>query len=76
MQVVGGELQKIELELQKCVEVRQRLDSQLNENDQVKKVRVFLILSMNSSVSEIVSLLYICLFVPTYISTGICSTQI
>jgi hypothetical protein len=38
MQVVGSELQKIELELQKCVEVRQRLDSQLNENDQVKKV--------------------------------------
>jgi hypothetical protein len=36
MQVVGSELQKIEL--QKCVEVRQRLDSQLNENDQVKKV--------------------------------------
>jgi prefoldin beta subunit len=39
MQQVGSELQKIELELQKCVEVRQRLDSQMNENDQVKKVR-------------------------------------
>lgn len=38
MQIVSMELQKIELELQKCVEVRQRLDSQLNENDQVKKV--------------------------------------
>ena len=39
MQAVGQELQNIEIELQKCVEVRQRLDSQLNENDQVKKVR-------------------------------------
>lgn len=38
MQEVGSELQRIEVELQKCVEVRQRLDSQLNENDQVKKV--------------------------------------
>lgn len=39
MQAVGSELQKIEIELQNCVEVRQRLDSQLNENEQVKKVR-------------------------------------
>lgn len=38
MQEVGSELQTIDIELQKCVEVRQRLDSQLNENDQVKKV--------------------------------------
>lgn len=39
MQNVAMELQKIERELQSAVEVRQRLDSQLTENEQVKKVR-------------------------------------
>lgn len=39
MQTVAVQLQKIEDELQSCVEVRQRLDSQLTENEQVKKVR-------------------------------------
>lgn len=38
MQKVALELQKVENELQTCVEVRQRLDSQLTENEQVKKV--------------------------------------
>lgn len=38
MQTVALQLQKIEDELQSCVEVRQRLDSQLTENEQVKKV--------------------------------------
>lgn len=38
MQTVAMELQGIEGELQAAVEVRQRLDSQLTENEQVKKV--------------------------------------
>jgi len=38
MQTVATQLQKIEDELQSCVEVRQRLDSQLTENEQVRKV--------------------------------------
>lgn len=38
MQTVALQLQKIEDELQSTVEVRQRLDSQLTENEQVKKV--------------------------------------
>jgi hypothetical protein len=52
MQEVGSELQRIEIELQKCVEVRQRLDSQLNENDQVKKVSILECLHLVTLVAD------------------------
>lgn len=36
LQAVAGELSKIEAELEKAVEIRQRLDSQRSENEQVQ----------------------------------------
>lgn len=57
MQKVAMELQKIETELQSSIEVRQRLDSQLTENEQVKKVgHVFLQRKVLMSRQEFASL--------------------
>jgi prefoldin beta subunit len=52
MQSVAVELQKIESELQNCVEARQRLDSQLTENEQVKKE--FAVLKQDDTVYKLV----------------------
>lgn len=52
MQIVAVELQKIESELQSCVEARQRLDSQLTENEQVKKE--FAVLKPDDTVYKLV----------------------
>lgn len=41
LQTVAAEYQKLQNDLQNAVEARQRLDTQLSENEMVKKVRTY-----------------------------------
>jgi prefoldin beta subunit len=40
LQVTTSEYQKIETDLSNAVEIRQKLDAQLSENEQVKKIMI------------------------------------